>query len=83
MTRSSFVAAVLMALAVTGCGTGEEPSTAADEVIAAAGDAEEAEALRRARDDIDRQMCQVAAGKDAEIERLKRENEELRRRLED
>jgi hypothetical protein len=59
-----------------------QPSPAADPYIERAADAEEQEALALARDDIDREQRALAARKDAEIERLRRENEELKARLE-
>jgi hypothetical protein len=60
---------------------GERPSTAADPYIERAADSEEREALTLARDDIDREQRALVAQKDAEIERLRRENEALQAKL--
>ena len=60
---------------------GERPSTAADPYIEQAADAEEREALTLARDDIDREQRALVAQKDAEIDRLRRENAELQAQL--
>ncbi len=80
--RSRFSAAsALLALLATGCPGGGEPSTAADPYIAQAENDQEREALIEARDEIDADMREEAAEKDLEIERLQRENEELRRQL--
>ncbi len=76
-------AAILLLLLATGCPGGSAgPSTAADAYIAQAEDEEERLALIEARDEIDAEMREEAAEMDAEIERLRKENEELRRRLE-
>ena len=60
---------------------GDRPSSAADPYIERAVDAEEREALQLARDDIDREQRALVAQKDAEIERLRKEHEELEARL--
>lgn len=79
------MASAVLACLLEGCSTGGStpsgPSTAADEIIAASTDEEERKGLAQARDDIDAEMRDVAAGKDAEIEKLRRENEALRARL--
>lgn len=79
------MAATMLACLLEGCSTGGStpsgPSTAADEIIAASTDDEELKGLTQARDDIDAEMRDVAAAKDAEIEKLRRENEALRARL--
>ena len=64
-----------------GGGQAASPSTAADEVILGADDEEERQGLKQARDDIDAEMIKEAAQKDAEIEKLRKENEALRARL--
>jgi hypothetical protein len=72
---------LVLALAM-GCPGGRgESSTAADTYIAQASSDEERKALIEARDEIDAEMRVQAAERDAEIERLRRENEDLRRRL--
>ena len=71
------LAAVIVAPA---CG-GDGPSTAAEEFISQAEDAEEREGLRQARDDIDSEMRRIVAERDAEIDRLRKEREELEARL--
>jgi hypothetical protein len=63
------------------CGGRQNASPAADEVIATAENDEERAGLTQARDDIDSEMRRVAAEKDAEIERLRKENEALRKKL--
>ena len=65
-----------------GCGSKEAPSPAADAVIARAEDEEERQALTQARDDIDAEMRRAVAEKEAQSERLRQENEALRKRLE-
>jgi len=60
---------------------GDRPSSAADPYIERAADAEEREALTLARDDIDQEQRALVAQKDAEIERLRRENEDLQAKL--
>ena len=79
------MAATLLACLLGGCSRGGStpsgPSTAADEIIAASNEDEERKGLTQARDDIDAEMRDVAAAKDAEIEMLRRENEALRKRL--
>ena len=78
--RLATAAAVLAFLALhPACG--ERPSPAADPYLERAVDAEEREALMLARDDIDREQRALAARKDAEIERLRKENEELKAEL--
>lgn len=74
---------VLLVLAAGCPGGGDGTSPAADEYIAAAETEEERQALVEARDEIDEEMAALAAEKDAEIERLRKENEELRRELEE
>ena len=74
------VAAALLCVAGA-CGKSERPSPAADDVIAKSSNAEEREGLTRARDDIDEGMRRAVAEKDAEIERLRKENDELRKKL--
>jgi len=68
------------ALSGLACGGGK-PSVAADAYIEEAADAEEREGLTQARDDIDDEMRDLAVERDAEIERLRQENEDLRSRL--
>jgi hypothetical protein len=72
---------LLLILLATGCPGGGDPSTAADPYIAQAESEEEREALIEARDEIDAEMREEAAERDFEMERLRKENEELRRRL--
>jgi len=72
--------AVLPLLALAACGSGDA-SPAADPYISQAGDSEEREALIMARDDIDAEMREQAAELDLEIERLRKENEELKAKL--
>ena len=79
--NARFPAALLLTTLVLHPGCGERPSTAADAYIERAADGEEREALTLARDDIDREQRALVAQKDAEIERLRRENEELAARL--
>jgi len=74
-------AALALTLLVLHPACSERPSSAADPYIEQAADAEEREALTLARDDIDREQRALVAQKDAEIERLRRENEELEARL--
>jgi len=59
--------------------TREGPSPAADAIIARAASPEERRALERVRDEIDAGMRQKVGALDAEIEALRRENEELQR----
>jgi hypothetical protein len=68
-------------LILAGCRS-DAPSPAADAYIAQASDDEEREGLAQARDDVDAEMRAVAAARDAEIARLKKENEELKARVE-
>jgi hypothetical protein len=78
--RITHVAAVLTLLALhPSCA--DRPSTAADRYIANATDSEEREALTLARDDIDEEQRALVAQMDAEIERLRKENEALRKKL--
>lgn len=58
-----------------------EPSPAADAIIERARTPEERYALERVRDDTDAEMISRVRALDAEIEALRRENEELRRHL--
>lgn len=58
-----------------------EPSHAADAIIEKARTPEERRALESIRDEIDVEMLQKVGAIDAEIEALRRENEELRGRL--
>lgn len=73
--------AVLLFVSAGACGRSSQASPAADDVIAKSSNDEEREGLMRARDDIDDGMRREVAEKDAEIERLRKENDELRRRL--
>jgi hypothetical protein len=84
VSRAGFAARCALAAAAAGLAgcAGPDPSPAADPYIAQAADDEEREGLTLARDDIDAEMGAVAAEKDAEIERLRKENEELRAELE-
>ncbi len=61
----------------------DEPSHAADAIIEKAGTPEERRALEGARDEVDREMRQRVRALDDEIEALRRENQELARRLRD
>ncbi len=63
------------------CSEGSGHSSAADPAIAKASDSEEREGLTQARDDIDAEMSAVAAKRDAEIARLKSDNDALKARL--
>jgi hypothetical protein len=72
--------ALPIVLASAACG-GSSASSAADPYIARAADDEEREGLTAARDDIDAEMRAAVAGRDAEIERLRKQNEELKARL--
>ena len=90
--RLALVAAFF--LAITGCGHGgnaapspspgssapsrESPSHAADATIEKAKTPEERRALEKARDEVDAEMREKVRALDAEIERLRRENEALR-----
>ncbi len=58
-----------------------EPSHAADAILEKAATPEEQHALERVRDEIDLEMTEKVRVLDAEIQALKRENEELRRML--
>jgi hypothetical protein len=60
-----------------------EPSHAADAIIGKARTPEERRALERARDEIDQEMRERIRALDGEIEALRRENEELARKLRD
>ncbi|HXB55892.1 MAG TPA: hypothetical protein VN461_13980 [Vicinamibacteria bacterium] len=57
------------------------PSHAADAIVEKAPTPEERRALERIRDEIDLEMLDQVRAIDAEIETLRRENEELRKRL--
>jgi len=73
-----------LACLLQGCSVGgpsSSPSSSADGLIAEASDDEERRGLTQARDDIDAQMRDLVAGKDAEMEKLRKENEALRARL--
>ena len=74
-------AAVMTAAAILLSGCGGGGSTAADSFISQAEDSEERAALTEARDDIDKVMKQSLHELDREIERLRKENEEMRARL--
>ena len=78
--RGTIAVAVLTMLALLPA-CGERPSPAADAYIERAVDTEERDALTLARDDIDEEQPAVVAEKDAEIARLREENEGLRERL--
>jgi len=74
-----------LALGLLACGSGpsqapEDRSHAADEVIASAPTRKEREELTRLRDEIDDAARKRVAELDAEIARLEKENDELRRR---
>ena len=71
---------LLLGLGSAAC-TGSDPSPAADRYIEQAEDEEERQALIEARDEIDHEMRAISAEKDAEIERLRKENEELKAHL--
>ena len=58
-----------------------DPSHAADATIEKARTPEERRALEHIRDEIDVEMLENVRAIDAEIETLRRENEELRKRL--
>ena len=75
------LAAGICFLLLSGCSGSGDHSSAADAYIAKAADSEEREGLTQARDDIDAEMSAQAAQRDAEIARLKVENEELKARL--
>lgn len=81
MSRRVTTAAAVLGFLVLHPACGKKPSPAADPYIARAADAEEREGLTLARDDIDGEQRALLAEKDAEIERLRRENEELKARL--
>ena len=81
MSRRLTTAAAVLTLLALHLACAEHPSPAADPYIERAADAEEREALTRARDDIDREQRALVAQKDAEIERLREENEELKAKL--
>ncbi len=59
--------------------TPEEPSRAADDLIETARTPEERATLERARDEVDAEMREEVEALDAEIERLRKENEALKR----
>lgn len=59
----------------------DEPSHAADAILEKVGTPEEQHALERVRDEIDLEMRERVRILDAEIQAMKRENEELRRTL--
>lgn len=81
--------AVLLLALLAGCPgpggddrpVGPQTSGAAEDVIAKAATDEERRALEEARAEIDAEGRREVAAKDAEIARLRRENEELRRQL--
>lgn len=81
LPMAATILACLLVCCSTGGSTPSGPTTAADEIIAASSEDEERKGLTQARDDIDAEMRDVAAAKDAEIEMLRRENEALRKRL--
>ena len=81
MSARVAIAALALALLALHPACADRPSTAADPYIERAADAEEREALTLARDDIDREQRALVARKDAEIERLRRENDELAAKL--
>ena len=56
----------------------ERPSSAADAMIGKAKTPEERLALEKARDEVDAEMREKIRALDAEIERLKKENESLK-----
>jgi hypothetical protein len=58
-----------------------EPSHAADAIIEKARTPEERRALEHIRDEIDLEMLEKVRAIDAEIETLRRENEELQKKL--
>jgi len=76
----SFCVCMIQLLLLQGCGSGGV-STAADPYISQAADGEEREGLTQARDDIDAEMREEAEELDREIERLRKENEELKAKL--
>ena len=57
----------------------ERPSPAADAMIGKAKTPEERLALEKARDEVDAEMREKIRALDAEIERLRKENEQLRK----
>ncbi len=59
---------------------GEDPSHAADAVIEKAKTSEEKRSLEKARDEVDSEMREKARALDAEIERLRKENEALEKK---
>ena len=59
--------------------SGEAPSPAADEMIEKAKTPEEKRGLEQARDEVDKEMREKARALDAEIERLRKENEALKK----
>ena len=72
-----------LALVVAACGSqppAADHSHAADEIIAAAKTPAERTELTRVRDEVDAAARERIKKLDAEIERLERENAELRRR---
>jgi hypothetical protein len=78
------MAAPALVCLLQGCSAGDPASShssSADRFIAEAADDEERRGLTQARDDIDAQMRDLVAGKDAEIEKLRKENEALQARL--
>jgi hypothetical protein len=78
------MAAPALACLLQGCSAGgptSSPSSSADRFIAEASDNEERRGLTQARDDIDARMVDLVAAKDAEIGKLRKENEVLRARL--
>ncbi len=73
-------------LLTLGCGSAgnappaaEGPSHAADAIIEKARTPEERRALEKARDEVDAEMRERVRELDAEIERLRKENERLKR----
>lgn len=86
MCRGVLAVGACAALVLAGCTPEAKdgnagPSTAADAVLARASSDDERRALENARDEIDARAREEIAARDAEIDRLKRENDELRRRL--
>lgn len=76
---ATLIAVAAASLIFSGCDGGG--STAADSFIAQAEDPEERAALTEARDDIDAMMKKSLEELDQEVERLRKENEELKARL--
>ena len=75
--------AAALALVLTACGQPQsagDHSHAADEIIAAAKTPEERAELTRVRDEVDAAARERIKKLDAEIERLEKENAQLRKR---